>query len=236
MDSALVTTLLLGFALGIEHALDADHVVAVSTIVSQNRHPLRAALVGVFWGIGHTTTLFLVGLAVIFFKLTIPGRVALSAEFLVGIVLVALGAQVIWRSRPGKIHLHMHDHDGDMPVHPHLHSHEQDARRHRLPHNHKSLLIGMVHGLAGSAALMLLVLGTVRSPFKGAAFILVFGAGSIIGMMLISSLISLPFAAWSRRFTSLHRIIRSLAGTVSIVLGVIVIYEIGFAGGLIHQL
>lgn len=236
MDSALLTTLLLGFTLGIEHALDADHVVAVSTIVSQNRHPLRATLVGVFWGIGHTTTLFLVGLAVIFFKLTIPDPVALSAEFLVGIVLVALGAQVIWRSRAGKIHLHVHDHDGGMPAHPHIHSHEDDARRHRLPHNHKSLLIGMVHGLAGSAALMLLVLGTVRSPLKGAAFILVFGAGSIIGMMLISSLISLPFAAWSHRFTSIHRLTRILAGTISILLGAIVMYEIGFAEGLIYQL
>lgn len=231
-----MTTLLLGFALGIEHALDADHVVAVSTIVSQNRHPLKAALVGIFWGVGHTITLFLVGLAVIIFKLAIPDRLALSAEFLVGIVLVALGTQVIWQSRPRKVHLHLHDHGGGMPMHPHIHSHEEGVRRHRLPHNHKSLLIGIVHGLAGSAALMLLVLGTVRSPVKGAAFILLFGLGSIIGMTLISSLIGLPFAVWPRRFTSLHRIIRSLAGAVSIVLGAIVMYKIGFTEELIYHL
>ncbi|MBI5300627.1 MAG: urease accessory protein UreH [Chloroflexi bacterium] len=234
MGSTLLTTLILGFTLGMEHALDADHVVAVSTIVSQNKHPLKAALVGTFWGIGHTTTLFLVGMAVIGFKLAIPEQLALSMEFLVGVVLFVLGAQIVWEYRAKKVHTHTHDHNGEIPVHPHLHSHADIAghKHHALSHQRKSLMIGMIHGLAGSAALMLIVLSTIRSPLEAIAYILIFGGGSILGMMLVSTLIGLPFAL-SHRFVSLHRVIRFAAGAISIVLGMIVMYNIGFIQGLI---
>jgi len=117
MQSTLLTTLLLGFALGMEHALDADHLVAVSTLLGQSRHPLRAARVGALWGLGHTTTLFLTGLIVIAFKLTIPTQLALSMEFLVGVLLFGLGAQILWKHHRKRIHTHDHAHPSEISGH-----------------------------------------------------------------------------------------------------------------------
>ena len=234
MNTALLTTLVLGFALGMKHALDADHVVAVSTIISQYRNPLKATLVGIFWGIGHTTTLLLVGIAVIGFKLVIPDQLALSMEFLVGVILFALGIQILWMYLPKKKHLHVHDHGDKMHAHEHFHLRKgggEDVQHHPL-RQHKSLLLGMMHGLAGSAALMLLVLSTIQSPIEGAIYILVFGVGSILGMMVISTLIGLPFALSSGRFASLNHTIRFIAGLLSTALGIFVMVDIGFIKGL----
>jgi len=234
MNTALLTTLVLGFALGMKHALDADHVVAVSTIISQYRNPLKATLVGIFWGIGHTTTLLLVGIAVIGFKLVIPDQLALSMEFLVGVILFALGIQILWMYLPKKKHLHVHDHGDKMHAHEHFHLRKgggEDVQHHPL-RQHKSLLLGMMHGLAGSAALMLLVLSTIQSPIEGAIYILVFGVGSILGMMVISTLIGLPFALSSGRFASLNHTIRFIAGLLSTALGIFVMIDIGFIKGL----
>jgi ABC-type nickel/cobalt efflux system permease component RcnA len=236
MNTTFVTTLILGLALGIRHALDPDHVVAVSTIVSQYRNPLRATLAGAFWGLGHTATLLLVGIAVLGFKLTIPDRLALSMEFLVGVVLFGLGVQVLWQSLRRKKHTHLHDHGDGPHTHEHTHTSErsgEDGEHHPL-RQHRSLLLGMIHGLAGSAALMLLVLTTIQSPAEGVAYILVFGIGSILGMMVISTLIGLPFALASRRFASLNASIRLLAGVLSLVLGLLVMTDIGFIKGLFH--
>ena len=234
MNTALLTTLVLGFALGMKHALDADHVVAVSTIISQYRNPLKATLVGIFWGIGHTTTLLLVGIAVIGFKLVIPDQLALSMEFLVGVILFALGIQILWMYLPKKKHLHVHDHGDKMHAHEHFHLRKgggEDVQHHPL-RQHKSLLLGMMHGLAGSAALMLLVLSTIQSPIEGAIYILVFGVGSILGMIVISTLIGLPFALSSGRFASLNHTIRFIAGLLSTALGIFVMIDIGFIKGL----
>ena len=236
MNTALLTTLVLGFALGIKHALDADHVVAVSTIVSQYRNPLKATLVGVFWGIGHTTTLLLVGIAVIGFKLVIPDQLALSMEFLVGVVLFALGIQILWKCLPKKKHIHVHDHGDEM--HAHQHAHLRKAGEENLDHHprrqHRSLLLGMIHGLAGSAALMLLVLSSIQSPVEGVIYILVFGVGSILGMMVISTLIGLPFALSSGRFAAVNHTIRFMAGALSTVLGIFLMIDIGFVKGLFY--
>jgi high-affinity nickel permease len=234
MGATLLTTLVLGFALGVKHALDADHVVAISTIVSQYRNPLKATLVGIFWGIGHTTTLLLVGIAVIGFKLVIPDQLALSMEFLVGVILFALGIQILWMYLPKKKHLHVHDHGDKIHAHEHFHLRKgggEDVQHHPL-RQHKSLLLGMMHGLAGSAALMLLVLSTIQSPIEGAIYILVFGVGSILGMMVISTLIGLPFALSSGRFASLNHTIRFIAGLLSTALGIFVMVDIGFIKGL----
>lgn len=238
MDATLLTTLVLGFALGIKHALDADHVVAVSTIVSQYRNPWKAALVGAFWGIGHTTTLLLVGIAVIGFKLVIPDQLALAMEFLVGVVLFALGIQILWQYRPKKKHTHIHDHGDELHTHEHIHLRkkvEEDVQHHPL-RQHKSLLLGMIHGLAGSAALMLLVLSSIQSPFEGVVYILIFGVGSILGMMAISTLIGLPFALSSQRFTSLSHTIRFMAGALSTALGIFLMVDIGLIKGLFYGL
>ncbi|MEW6242333.1 MAG: sulfite exporter TauE/SafE family protein [Chloroflexota bacterium] len=234
MNTTWFATLALGFALGIKHALDADHVVAVSTIVSQYRNPFRATLAGVFWGIGHTTTLLLVGIAVIGFKLAIPDQLALSMEFLVGIVLVILGFQTLWQFLPRKKHAHIHDHGDEMHAHEHAHSPvkgEENVQHHAL-RQHKSLLIGMLHGLAGSAALMLLVLSTIQSAWEGVVYILIFGVGSILGMMVISTLIGLPFSLSSGRFKSINQVIKFAAGTLSVTLGIFVMVNIGFVEGL----
>lgn len=234
MNTTLLTTLALGLALGIKHALDADHVVAVSTIVSQYRNPLKATLVGIFWGIGHTTTLLLVGIAVIGFKLVIPDQLALSMEFLVGVVLFALGVQILWQYLPKKKHTHIHDHGAEMHAHEHVHLRKEGEAnvQHHAPRQHRSLLLGMIHGLAGSAALMLLVLSSIQSPVEGVIYILVFGVGSILGMMVISTLIGLPFALSSGRFASLNQMVRFTAGALSVALGIFIMVSIGLIQGL----
>jgi len=205
--ASILSLLGLGLLLGLEHALDADHVVAVSTLVSQTKSIKRSSLFGVFWGLGHTTTLFVVGLLILVFKLAIPPRLALSFEFLVGVMLVALGLDVlrkVWREDP---HIHTHQHE-DGVTHTHLHSHADDGGHH---HQHRSFLVGLVHGLAGSSALMLLVLTTVDSVWLGVIFILVFGAGTIVGMLITSTLIALPFK-WMTNFAGIDRILRLAAG------------------------
>ena len=234
MNTTLFATLALGFALGVKHALDADHVVAVSTIVSQYRNPFRATLAGVFWGIGHTTTLLLVGIAVIAFKVVIPDKLALLMEFLVGIVLVILGIQTLWQFLPHNNHAHIHDHGDELHSHVHIHSSGGDEKRaqHHALRQHKSLLIGLIHGLAGSAALMLLVLGSIQSPWEGVFYIVIFGVGSILGMMIISTLIGLPFTLSSARFSSINRVVKFIAGTLSVTLGILVMVNIAFIEGL----
>jgi sulfite exporter TauE/SafE len=225
--ASILSLLGLGLLLGLEHALDADHVVAVSTLVSQTKSIKRSSLFGVFWGLGHTTTLFVVGLLILVFKLAIPPRLALSFEFLVGVMLVALGLDVlrkVWREDP---HIHTHQHE-DGVTHTHLHSHADDGGHH---HQHRSFLVGLVHGLAGSSALMLLVLTTVDSVWLGVIFILVFGAGTIVGMLITSTLIALPFK-WMTNFAGIDRILRLAAGVISVGLGVVIMIRIGFINGL----
>ncbi|MGH2620753.1 MAG: sulfite exporter TauE/SafE family protein [Anaerolineales bacterium] len=228
--STLGTALALGFILGIKHALDADHVVAVSTIVSRDPRPLRSALAGMFWGIGHTLTLFVAGIVVLFFKVNIPDRVALSFEFLVGAVLVALGAQNLWDYGRTRFHTHSHE-SGD--THVHYHAHKKGHDHHLTNRQRKSLLVGMMHGLAGSGALVLLILGTIESPLEGAAYILIFGLGSILGMMMIGTAMALPFSLSARKFGKLTKHIQLLAGGVSVFLGALVMVQIGLLGGLL---
>jgi sulfite exporter TauE/SafE len=224
--SHLISLLGLGLVLGLKHALDADHVIAVSAIVSQTRSLRKSSLYGALWGIGHTTTLLIVGAIILGFKLAMPEKMALSFEFIVGIVLVILGIDVIRRIKKEKIHLHEHEHDKKR--HAHFHSHREDKSH---THTHKSVIVGMVHGVAGSAALTLLVLTTVKSIFHGLLYILVFGFGSIIGMVFISAIIGLPFVVVSK-FDKVHSIIGMIAGTISILFGVTIMYEIGFVGNL----
>ena len=218
----LFSLIVLGLLLGLKHALDSDHIVAISTIVSQTRNLKKSSLFGAFWGIGHTTALLLIGLAILILKLNIPKEIALSFEFLVGIVLILLGFNLLGKS----IGMHLHKHKHGNNAHSHFHSHEGPHH-----HMHKSFAVGMVHGLAGSAALMLLVLATVKSILQGLLFILVFGAGSILGMLIISTLIGIPFVLTSK-FSKLNNLIRILSGAISVLLGLATIYGIGFVGQL----
>jgi high-affinity nickel-transport protein len=244
----------LGFFLGMRHATDPDHVIAVSTIVSRQRNIARSALIGAFWGIGHTLTILLVGAAIILFNLVIPPRIGLSMELSVGLMLVLLGfMNVISFFRASSvtdgstiIHSHAHSH-GDY-VHSHPHGHSPEAHPHRAehtplgyldrafgrlgPYQHmRPLIVGIVHGLAGSAAVALLVLTTIRNPYSAIAYLLVFGIGTIAGMMLITMSIASTFHIIGRN----HRISRGLAvasGILSLAFGLVVAYQVGFVNGL----
>lgn len=235
MEPSPLATLALGFLLGMEHALDADHVVAVSTMVSRHRSLARASLGGICWGLGHAATLFLVGVAVILFKVRIPERLALSMEFAVGIVLVILGACVLRGYLAGRVHVHVHDHGGQTHFHFHFHAaaegHDHD---HPEPRLRQSLFVGMVHGLAGSAALMLLILATIRDPMVGLLYILLFGAGSILGMLGISGVLGVPFVLPAKWFAGTHRRLRMAAGAASILYGAWIMVSAGVGGGLLR--
>ncbi len=222
----LLSILGLGLLLGLKHALDADHVVAVSTITSQTKSLKKAARIGAFWGLGHTTTLLIAGGIVLAFGLTIPTRLGLGFEFIVGIMLVILGVRVLWRIRKDRLHIHQHEHDGT--THAHLHAHANNPTH---QHGHMSFAVGMVHGLAGSAALMLLVLATVRSLPLGILYILIFGLGTMLGMAVVTTLISLPFLAASRMHR-LHLGLSVMAGFASIAVGCATMLEIGMVQGL----
>ena len=197
-----MTMLGLGFLLGVRHALDADHVAAVSTMLAQRPDLRRSGFIGLCWGCGHTAVLLAVGLSVLALKITIPDHVAQAFESIAGLMLVGLGAALAVTLYREQWHLHAHEHDGAR--HVHLHSHRlggDHAHRHGWRDSVPPLMVGMVHGLAGSAALMLVVLSAAHTVWEGMAYILLFGLGSILGMAALGVLISLPFsysAAWGR--------------------------------------
>ena len=229
-DASVISILLLGLLFGLQHAIEADHLAAVSAIVSDRKSIWSSTLVGGLWGVGHTISLFLVGVLVIFLKLQIGETTEGYLEAVVGLMLVLLGLNAFRKLWKGEaIHAHTHDHEGHK--HLHIHSHDkssEDKTHHKL--SPRSVFVGMVHGLAGSAALMLLVVPTISSPYLAMAYILVFGVGSIGGMMVMSFIIGLPFHFTANNFNLLNRIIKFAAGTFSFCLGLFIIYEKLFAG------
>jgi sulfite exporter TauE/SafE len=233
MNSISITSILAySFVLGLKHALDADHLAAVSTIAAERRGLFSSSLIGALWGLGHTISLVIAGVAMIILHFEIGARLSKSLEFGVGLMLILLGVNALRKlARGGRLHLHAHEHDGLWHAHPHIH----DGRHQDEPHSHhglkigaRPLLIGLVHGMAGSAALMLAVLSTIESRLAGFVYILIFGIGSIGGMMIISTLVSLPARLTRERFARAHLALRGLAGAFSFCLGVFTIYQIGF--------
>ena len=225
----LISIFFFGFLLGVKHALDADHIVAVTTIVSRSQSLLRAVMVGVTWGIGHTFTLFVVGFGVLVFKLTIPDRLALSLEFIVGVVLVLLGIPLIRQLVVSRSHVHWHQHVDKS--HLQSHSHDEDPG-HDHSHIRRPLLLGMVHGLAGSGVLIPLLLSTMSSVAQGLFFLLFFGGSSILSMLLISGLIGLPFRLTTQFSLRLNLWIQGIAGLISVAFGLFIMWQIAFVGGL----
>jgi sulfite exporter TauE/SafE len=216
--------LAIGFALGLQHATEADHLAAVSTIVSERKNLFTASLVGGLWGVGHTISLFAVGMLVIFLKLQISHEVEAKLEACVGAMLIILGLNALRKLfSASKIHVHSHEHDGREHIHIHTHNSKPNESHHRL--TLRSIAIGMVHGLAGSAALMLLVVPIIDSDAVAILYILIFGIGSIGGMMAMSFLIGLPFHLTSGRFHLLNRGIRLIAGLISLGLGASIAYQ-----------
>jgi len=248
----IISVILLGLLLGIQHSTDADHVVAVATIVSRKPGIFSGALIGALWGVGHTATIALVGGAIILGKLTVTPSMERWLELAVAVMLIVLGAgRLVWslkgKERVPHDHLltdHAHAHQEVFHSHPHDHG----AVTHRHPHLHpsrrlvaifrevgpaqafRSISVGLIHGLAGSAAVALLILSTIKNPYWATAYLLVFGAGTILGMMGVTLLLAVPFALSVHRFAGLHRAMAAGTGTVSLCLGLFLIYQYGYAG------
>ena len=225
------------------HATDPDHVIAVTTIVSRERRLGSAALVGALWGVGHTVTIVLAGLAIVVFGAVVSPRVGLTMELSVALMLVLLGALSV----RGALRSPPHAHGDYVHAHPHPpgagdHGHRDDdtplARldlrfgRLGLYHILRPLVVGVIHGLAGSAAVALLVLASIREPLPAVGYLVIFGVGTIVGMMLITVAIAVPFAFTARRFVFLHRSLAFTAGVLSVGFGLFLVYQIGFIGGL----
>src|ERR1044071_511395 len=231
----------LGFLFGLKHATEVDHIVAVSTIVSEQRNVLRSALVGGLWGVGHTAALVVVGAVVLALRISIPASVSNWLEFGVALMIIGFGASAIFcafRRRAG-IHVQQHSHDDVSHIHIHFHEHGTEHTKPVAAHSHaikrigiKPLLVGAMHGLAGSAALTLLVLTQIESTALGLLYLGVFGLGSILGMLLMSGLIGLPFALTARRLNTMHYGLQTGAGALSVAFGLWYAYKISVASGL----
>ena len=226
----LLAVLSIGLVFGLKHATEVDHVVAITTIVSRHKNVFRSAIVGALWGAGHTATLLLIGVIVLSLRVAIPERVSGWLEFGVALMIIGLGVSALWRATrsSNEVHLHQHSHDGLSHTHVHFHEHENKHNpSSQVAHSHtvsrvgwKPVLVGMMHGLAGSGALTLLVLTQISSPWLGILYVATFGFGSIVGMLLMSGLIGLPFAFTSGKLTHVHQGLQTLAAVLSICFGV----------------
>lgn len=238
MTLSILSLLGVGFVLGLKHALDADHLAAVSTIATEKRSLLGSSLIGIWWGVGHTISLLVAGVLVMLLHVQIGPRTERALEFCVGIMLIVLGVNALRKlTRGGKVHMHAHEHEGHWHVHPHVHkqkTHDSPHTHHGLRAGARPLLIGMVHGMAGSAALTLLVLATISSTMVGLLYIAIFGVGSIGGMAIMSALFALPSKLNAQRFTRLDFAFRGLAGLASVGLGAFTVYQIGFVNHLLR--
>ena len=252
---ALLTIILVGFFLGMRHATDPDHVIAVTTIVSRQRSMVHASLIGILWGIGHTVTIFVIGTAIILFSVVIPARVGLSMELSVALMLILLGVLNLTGvmrcvnerftplDRAGRLDS-VAKSDSAAPLQPHF---TQKSDNGAMPSRRfgravsrigpfqtlRPLLVGIVHGLAGSAAVALLVLTTIHNPWWALVYLLVFGFGTIAGMMLITSAIARPIAYSGKRFAGVGQTLAVASGLLSIGFGCFLAYQIGIVNGLL---
>ncbi len=210
MVISFISVLFLGFILGIKHSIEPDHIIAVSTMVGRSKKLSRSTLTGVFWGIGHTSTLFIVGMLLVLFKGELPEKLTMSLEFLVGIMLVYLGIRSMILIKNAKQVPHHHEERSSLM---------------------KIFVIGFIHGLAGSAAMVLLALSTVSSVWECALYILIFGAGTIAGMLTFTTIIGIPFV-YSKKNVLINRSLTQVAGTVSFLFGIYYMYNLGINEGL----
>ncbi|MGE0405633.1 MAG: hypothetical protein AB7O65_04970 [Candidatus Korobacteraceae bacterium] len=236
MDSLLTATVSLGFGFGLQHALDPDHLVAISTMVGEQKSIRRSSLMGTFWGMGHTAALLTVGLAVIISQQGIPPQMVTRLEMVVALMLVFLGVRTLRKSLAGwRLHRHRHQHKNQAHAHFHLHQpggETAGAQEHHSPLRVllRPFLVGIVHGVAGSGALMLLVLSTVPSVSRQLFYIASFGVGSIAGMLAMSSAIGLPFVFTALRFENLNRFVQAGAGAFSVLFGCFLLWRHGIGG------
>ena len=253
---SLLSIIVMGFLLGMRHATDPDHVIAVGTIVSREGNIKSASSIGIAWGIGHTLTIVAVGFAMIFFRIALPPRVGLAMELAVGLMLIFLGLNNVrgffnWPAKRFQVGVpdrgdHVYNHRHGNHVHAHIHgdqlvlAHHRDvlATMDRWCHSSRMyqllrpLVIGIVHGLAGSAAIALLVLTTIHSVPWAVAYLVLFGIGTVMGMMLITLTMGSSFSYAGRRIAAVGRHFASVAGVISVALGLFIAYQIGFVDGL----
>ena len=229
----LLSLLFLGFFLGMRHATDSDHVIAVTTIVSKQRSIWGAALTGIFWGIGHSLTVLIVGGAIVLLGIVVPERIGLSLELCVAMMLVFLGTLNLremrhWlRSRSFGAAGDPHDSPSDASLRL-----EERWGKSGLYQMIRPVIIGIVHGLAGSAAVALLVLPAIQTPMRAMAYLFLFGAGTIAGMMFITAAIAVPVTYAADRFRLFQRYVGATAGLFSVGFGIFLFWHIGFAQGL----
>lgn len=232
----MLTWIALGLLLGLQHALEADHIAAVATIASDKQGVPRIVRHGAAWGLGHALTLGAFGGAVYGLKFNLDTQLAHGLEFAVGVMLVILGLRALYILNRERIHFHVHRHGGD--AHLHAHSHRGDSPGHRVnlhAHDHRqggvarSLWVGMIHGLAGSAALVALTASTASSASHGLIFIALFGLGSVIGMVLFSAVIALPLSYSAKTLTWANRALQAVASVIAIGLGLRLMIETGSA-------
>jgi high-affinity nickel permease len=207
---------ILGFLLGVRHAVDPDHVVAVSAIAAREASWRRATLIGALWGVGHTATILLLGGGIIIFRLVISPRVGLALEFGVAVMLVFLGVLNVIRARPER---------RDAAAHGHVHASAAASAA-------RPVLVGMMHGLAGSAAVALLILAMVRDTMTSMTYLVLFGVGTIVGMMLVTTLVALPTQLAARRAVSMRRWLTAGSGAIAIGMGLLLAFQIAGPGGL----
>ena len=199
----LLPALTLGFALGLRHATDADHLAAIGTISGDGRSASRAALIGASWGIGHSLSVLLVGGALVIMRLPMPVRVALALEFLVALMLIGLGVRAVLAKR-----------------------------RAQTVSASRPLLIGVMHGLAGSAVLAFLVISSTTSAVSAAVYLVCFCMGTIAGMGIFTALLTLPVRASVRHGGRIERFVRLAAGVASIAIGLSLAHRVGIEDGL----
>jgi ABC-type nickel/cobalt efflux system permease component RcnA len=216
----------LGFLLGMQHALEPDHIAAVSSIAARRSHVSDIVKHGLTWGFGHTLTLFVFAGAAILLGRAIPENIGQPIEAAVGIMLIGLGLHVLWRLWHDRIHFHLHGH-GDGTVHFHAHGHAGETAPHRRDvhvHAHgfrwRTLLVGLMHGMAGSAALLVLTVSQTPSPALGFGYVALFGIGSMIGMGALSSVIAVPIAASARWLTTANRGLQGAIGLITVAIGI----------------
>lgn len=230
----MVSIFVLGFAMGVRHAFDADHLAAMATLATRSPGTRAGFLQGAAWGLGHTLTLLLVGGGCLLAGAAVPERWAARLELVVGFMLLALGLDTLRRLRRARIHAHVHDH-GDGRAHWHVHRHlsaaHDDPAAHEHPHPRpgfpgRALAVGLVHGLAGSAALFLLTLQSVGSFWPGLAYIALFGLGSILGMAGLSAVVAVPLRAAAGRAARARGAIEAVVGVATMALGIRVIWTL----------
>jgi hypothetical protein len=237
----MISLLLLGLLLGMRHALEADHLAAVASLATRSKGMRQTVYQGAVWGLGHTLTLLVVGGACLLFRAAISPRLAAALEGAVGVMLLGLGADVLLRLRRQRVHLHVHRHD-DGTVHFHAHSHAgapqaQSHRQHAHDHAHaagfplRALGVGLVHGLAGSAAMLLLAITTISSVWLGLAYIAIFGVGSIAGMAALAAVISVPLQGTARTLTGWYNGLEALIGVGTLAVGAWVLWKTPWVQG-----